>query len=321
MKQQTFITNHPAYGQKSFLDNWTGISHHLQYEITPGIAKENFFQSWDYDYIMYNPPKYFWGNQVIKKIPNDAVFGCSPFCYGLELNKVSYKESEKVDVVFLPRSDWSTELIEEKKHDIMNTLNELPLDKNTYFISFPSDLEFWKSVIPKNLYKIAEKQHDETWGEQLIRLIKKSKTLYFPMFCSTVVYASFYGCNIKFYDEKKIHKKIDNLIDQDIHKHYAPSNKDDQWNRGMKFLEEVFSDNTLSVEKKYLIHQFLSLDLVETPLDLYKKLKSLNERIAQVDDVEEYNANRENLYLSLKNKIEKFEVEPSKKVFEFFQKL
>jgi hypothetical protein len=77
----------------------------------------------------------------------------------------------------------------------------------------------------------------------------------------------------------------------------------------------------LSVEKKYLIHQFLSLDLVETPLDLYKKLKSLNERIAQVDDVEEYNANRENLYLSLKNKIEKFEVEPSKKVFEFFQKL
>ena len=321
MKQQTVIISTPAYGQKSFLDNWTGISHHLQYEITPGIAKENFFQSWDYDYIMYNPPKYFWGNQVIKKIPNDAVFGCSPFCYGLELNSIFYKESEKVDVVFLPRSDWSTRLLEEKKCDIINTLNELPLNKNTYFISFPPDLEFWKSTIPKNLYKIAHYQNHETWGEQLIRLMKKSKTLYFPMFCSTVVYASFYGCNIKFYDEKKIHKKIDNLKDQDIHKHYAPSNKSKQWNHGMKFLEEVFSDDVLSVEKKYLTYQFLSLDLVETPLDLYKKLKLINERNVQVDDISEYNVNNENSYLSLKNKRKKFEVTPSKKVFDFFQKL
>jgi hypothetical protein len=322
MKKQNFITNHPAYGQKLYLDNWTGVTHSLKYEITPGIAKENFFQNWDYDYIMYNPPKYFWGNQVIKKIPDDAIFGVSPFCYGLELNKVSYKEEEKVDIVFLPRSDWSTELAEEKKHDIITSLGNLSLDDKTYYISFPSDIDFWKSAIPKNLYKISHRQHDDSWGDQLIRLIKKAKTLYFPIFCSTVVYAGFCGSKVKFYDEGNIHKKVSNLIEQDVHKHYAPSDKGEEWNQGMKYLEEIFSDDLLTDEKKFLTYQFLSLDLLETPSNLYKKLRLLHERVESIDFVinEDLILN-DGAYQSLSNKIKKFEVEPPKKVFDFFQKL
>jgi len=321
-KKQSFITNHPAYGQKSYLDSWTNISHLLEYEVTPGIAKENFFQNWDYDYIMYNPPKYFWQNQVIKKIPKDAIFGCSPFCYGEELTTAFYTEEEKVDIIFLPRSDWSTELDENRKQEILDVLKTITSDEDVYYIAFPPDLNFWKDVIPKNLYKVAVTQHDDQWGEQMVRLMRKAKTVYCPLFCSTTVYATFCGTKTKFYDESKIHKKFPYLIEQDIHKHYSPQDKDDEWNRGMKYIEEIYSDDVLTDEKKYLTYQFLSLDLVESPWDLYQKLRSLNERFEDIDySIPEYNIRSDDCFYSLKNKIKQFKCDPTKEVFEFFSKL
>ena len=321
-KQASFISQHPPYGLKGYLDSWTNISGILEYEISPGIAKENFFQDWDYDYLMYDPPKYFWQNQVIKKIPADAVFGCAPFVYGEALNTVFFNDDEKVDMVFLPRSDWSTFLDEDKKQEIIDALNEFEFDEDTYYITFPPDLAFWKQVIPKNLYKIAEAQYDDRWGEQLIRLMKKAKTVYCPMFCSTTLYATWCGAKTRFYDERKIHIKEPTLIEKDIHKHYSPQNKNEEWNRGMKYIQEIYSDDTLSDEKKYLTYQFFSLDLVEKPWDLYQKLRSLNERVEEIDyKIPEYNIRTDDCFYDLKDQIRKYECEPSKEIFEFFSKL
>lgn len=322
MTQQSFITSHPAYGQKLYLDAWTGISGILDYEISPGLAKENFFQDWDYDYILNNPPKYFWQNQVIKKIPDDAVFGCAPFVYGDALSNTTYNESEKVDMVFLPRTDWSTLLDETKKHKIIDVLKEYEFDEDTYYISFPPDLKIWQDIIPKNLYTVATTQHDDRWGDQMIRLMRKAKTVYCPLFCSTVLYATWCGTKTKFYDESKIHTKCPGLIEQDVHKHYSPQDKSDEWNRGMKYLEEIYSDNVLSDEKKYLTYQFLSLDLVEKPWDLYQKLRSLNERVEEIDyKIPEYNIRSDDCFYSLKEKIEQFECTPSREIVDFFSKL
>ena len=47
----------------------------------------------------------------------------------------------------------------------------------------------------------------------------------------------------------------------------------------MKYIQEIYSNDTLSDEKKYLTYQFFSLDLAEKPWDLYQKLRSLNERL------------------------------------------
>ena len=251
-KQASFISQHPPYGLKGYLDSWTNIRDFRIWRYHQELQRKISFKTGTMDYLMYDPPKYFGKNQVIKKIPADAVFGCAPFVLWRALNTVFFNDDEKVDMVFLPRSDWSTFLDEDKKQEIIDALNEFEFDEDTYYITFPPDLAFWKQVIPKNLYKIVEAQYDDRWGEQLIRLMKKEKaTVYCPMFCSTTLYATWCGAKTRFYDERKIHIKEPTLIEQDIHKHYSPQDKNEEWNRGMKYIQEIYSDDTLSDEKKY----------------------------------------------------------------------
>tara|TARA_R100000005_G_C4985053_1_gene193626 strand:+ start:413 stop:1360 length:948 start_codon:yes stop_codon:yes gene_type:complete len=273
-----------SYGNKRSLDDWTQVTYNFDYLSIPGLAKECFL---DDDYSMWHDHhhiSYFWGNHIPKKGSNIRSFGVAPFVYGEQLSEskdisLSVNEESEFSTVFLSRSDFSTNLREETKTNVYENLMSMNLD-NPLFITYPVDYEFWKTIIPKDqLYCISRDIFNVNWTQKLIKLYKRSKEVYFPHVCSGVLYCSYMGKNIKFYDEGLIYEKVTDHT-------YSPFHKSKEWNHVMNYLKDVFSDNVLSEEKKFFTYNLLSLNVVQTPIELYKSLYFLcyNEHVKHIDE-------------------------------------
>lgn len=266
-----------SYGNKRSLDDWTQITYNYKYLSIPGLAKECFL---DDDYTIWNDLhgiSYFWGNHLLKKGANVRCFGVAPFVYGEHLELT--KERQEHSTVFLPRSDFSTNLKEEAKKVVYDNLLSLNLD-NPLFIAYPVDYKFWEEIIPReNLYCISRDIFNLDWTNKLVKLFKRSKIIYFPHVCSGVLYASYMNKSIKFYDEGVVYEKVTDHT-------YSPFHKSKEWNHVMNYLKDVFSDNVLSEEKKFFTYNLLSLNVVQTPIELYKSLYFLcyNEHVKHIDE-------------------------------------
>lgn len=313
------------YGQGACLDEWCGIKDILfskDYNIYPGITKETFFEHDDFEY-KRSGSKYIWSNHTIKKKPkndsNKIIFGCSPFCYAEEMIDAESPIEEKYEVVFLPRSDYGVFLNSNNKIKFVDYLFSINL-KNPIFISHPNDLKFWSFIkfedFSKKLYCIGESSLDRNWTYKLIKLLKKSSCIYNPIFSSNVVYSSFMGKKNKFYNEFSMHisYKSNKIIDN---RTFVKSLKSERWNNFMNYLEEVFSDDNLTDDKKFFIYQFLSLDLIKTPNQLLEDLNFLSEK--EYDMIFLQSNDR---YENLMRKSKKFVYSnPSNKTLDFYEDL
>lgn len=313
------------YGQGSCLDEWCGINDTLfsrDCNIYPGIAKETFFEYDDFEYKRLGP-KYIWSNHTIKKKPkNDSskiIFGCSPFCYAEEIIDHQIQTEEKYDIVFLPRSDYGVFLNSNIRIEFVDYLFSINL-KNPIFISHPNDFKFWSFIsfedFNRKLYCIGRSSLDRDWTYKLIRLLKKSSCVYNPIFSSNVVYSSFMGKKNKFYNEFSMHisHRSNKIFDN---RTFVKSCKSERWNDFMNYLEEIFSDDALTDDKKFFIHQFLSLNLIKKPHQLLEDLNFLSEKSYDKIDFPS-----EDRYKSLLEKSKKFSyLNPSNKTLDFYKEL
>tara|TARA_S200002703_G_scaffold150464_1_gene148846 strand:+ start:5800 stop:6726 length:927 start_codon:yes stop_codon:yes gene_type:complete len=289
-----------SYGNKRSLDDWTQSTYDFDYLSIPGLAKECFL---DEDYTIWHDQhdvSYFWGNHLLNKGANIKSFGVAPFVYGEYLETTELEQ--KYSTIFLPRSDFSTKLKSDSKKIVYENLQSIDLE-NPLFVSYPVDYKFWEEIIPReNLYCIGRDIFSVEWTKRLVRLYKKSKKVYFPHFCSGVLYCSYVKNSINFYDEGKIYDKVNEYT-------YSPEHKSDEWNYSMNHLKDIFSDDIMNEEKKYITYNMLSLDRIQTPLELYKCLYLLvhKKEASKIDDkvLDLLDVNHLNTKL-LKNKCDSF---------------
>lgn len=274
-----------GYGNRRSLNDWTQSTDDFEYLSIPGLAKECFLEE---DYTIWHEDhyrSYFWGNHILKKGVNIKAFGAAPFVYGEHLYQTI--EEQKYSSIFLPRSDFSTNLKEECREILYDNLLSIDVD-NPLFIAYPVDYKFWEEVIPrKNLFCIARDIFNPEWTRRLVSLYNQSKKVYFPHICSGVMYSAYMHKDISFYEEGLMYDKINDHT-------YSPVHKSKEWNDVMDYLKDIFSDHVLTEEKKFFTSNILSLDRIQTPCELYESLYFLcyNEKVKEFPNSLDINYNK-----------------------------
>jgi len=169
---------------------------------------------------------------------------------------------EKNEVLFLPRSDWGWVDLLVTPDDFYKRIYDV-CDENTIFISWPRDINYWKSILPgAKIFSVGRHRYeDKNWAYNLIKIIKRSKKLYFASFGTASVLSSMYNKDIEFYDPG-------NVYDPKEEYQYSPHHQTKEWNYTIDYFKKVISQKEMTEDKKYLIYNFFSVDKYQTPEQL-----------------------------------------------------
>lgn len=281
-----------AFGNREVLNKWCGGNFYFHSD--NGVGTENFYNKVPWGEIQgFSSAKYYWGNEVIKKISNkNYITGCAPIVYSEFLYPDTNVE-RKYKTIFLPKSDfpYKTNITkcETKRQEFVDLLKTLD-DKNTIFISFPHDFEMnYIHFLPKEIldktYTLGYNGFDTQWINRLKKVLLRSECVYAPYIMSTTtIYAEYFEISTKFYEHNLFEKG--NLSEDESKKLWVkvatnlytvvPSEKPEKWNNFMNYLKSCFENNT--PDKYWWLSCFLSLDKIKEPKNLYDDLRILHDR-------------------------------------------
>jgi len=319
--------NRDYYGHKTSLNRWCEKTDWINdYRVLPGITKESFFKDNDYYCGESEVNTYLWSNNIYKsKDYKNTTFvsGACPFAYEVSLNhKCEFKE--KYDVVFLPRSDATIKVSEKHITSVFDHLKYNYFD-NPLFICLPDDYKNWKLNIfydDQNLKCVSKNSLLSNWSTNLYQLLLSAKTVYNPLFTSSVVYSSFINKDTKFYDVNEIIYEDSDYCgmfegEPKYHRSWLSRDNSPKWNEFMLYMKDVFSTDKYPEDKKFFTYKFLSLDFVKSPLELSEDLKLLQ-------GGGEFNITGKNddSYDYLKQKINEFkDSKPSQKAISYWNNI
>ena len=288
-----------AFGNRIALNDWCNSN--LIFQTNNSVGIENFYNEVPWCELMgFADAKYFWGNECIKKVikRGDRKYGTCPLVYGNYLYQDKMpKFSSRYQTVFMPKRDntFKTWLSEdsEKISDFVSELEKLNLN-NPIYISFYEDYPYYMNNYPKSImdhmYCVGYIGFDVDWIVTLLQLLKMSDVVYCNGLTSSAVYASFLKKPIKFYKQNIIFKPE---VPEDFRKYVSDEKfesekiisqrytvaweaKSKEWINFMKYIQDVF-ENDLE-DKDYWITNFLSLDKIKPPEELYDILLTLHKR-------------------------------------------
>ena len=274
-----------SFGFDKVVSDYIGLSTLTEQSFCPGIETELFYKEGAYDYSIWDEREdipAIWGNQIPDPNTEHIRVMC-PYVYAKLLtdNEILV---EKNDVLFLPRSDWGWVDLLVNPDDFYEKIYDI-CDSNTILISWPRDINYWKSLLPgAKIFTVGRHRYEDTnWTYNLIKLIKRSKKLYFTSFGSASVLAAMYNKDIEFYDSGEVYDPQDGA-------QYSPHHQTKRWNDAIDHFKNVISQKEMTEDKKYLIYNFLSINNYQTPEQLkesidnrksgpYSECEKLNEYI------------------------------------------
>ena len=300
------------------LNSWCNSD--FMFECSNGVSVESFFTQTPWQFYLGNvKKKYFWGNDIIKKINNKYMFWASPFVYTKEIYDNNVKSLNLYQTVFLPKSDINcgTELVSRRSvcRDLKNTILNLNLE-NPIYISWPFDYNHYCRFLPEKItsrmYSIGYNGFDFDWNMKLLKVILYSSELYFNMISTPCVYSSFLNKNVKFYDSNIQFLPPD--VEKNIHSVYTvdKSKKDDTWHSFMSYIKDVFQYKTEDLN--FWITNFLSLNLVKTPEELFQDLSTLHDSHIRLEICSANN----DYYIDLIKKVALFKYEKNSKLLNHY---
>ena len=317
-----------AYSNRVHLNDWCNAD--LNFNCSNGVGVESFFEetSWFSKFKNKENNKYFWGYDTIRKIKNsNSIFGACPFVYFKKIYQ-DLKFEEKYQVIFLPKSDCKFKMQLDKKRSSRIKFREIIENmnfSNPIYIAFPLDYEYYERFLPTKIthrmYCLGVDGFEIDWNDKLLKLILNAKELYFNVLSTPCVFSGYLGKPIKFYNSniQCLPKEYD--IPENIHSVYGYSKKEKNkdWIVFMQYIKDVFENKTDDFD--FWIYNFLSLDLIKKPEDLYKDLLILHKR-------DENNSKQisipdfdHNCYQNLKDKVDSLNPKRSKTIDYFYDKL
>jgi len=307
------------FSNKILLNTWCNSN--FDFECSNGISVESFFIEKPWTLLRGNiRRKYFWGNDTIKKLKNtNFIFGSSPFVYTKEIYDNTIKHLNLYQTVFLPKSDeyCKTQLIQKRSfcREFKNTLLQLNLE-NPIYISWPFDYDYYCRFLPEKItsrmYSIGYNGFDTDWNMKLLKLISYSSELYFNMISTPCVYSCFLNKNVKFYNSDIQFLPLD--VEENINSIYTvdKSKKNDTWHSFMDYIKRVFQDKTEDLN--FWIMNFLSLDLVKSPEELFQDLLTLHNDHTRL----ELSFTNNDYYSELIKKVETFKYKNCSKLSHYY---
>ena len=298
--RETKLDLHSSFSQRTILNDWCGSNFLFLTNNSVGI--ENFFNPVPWCEIMgYPNAKYFWGNECNKKVEKRGRYGgCSPFAYAEYLyDSHKIKATPRYQTVFLPKRDnpFKTWLSEDpqKIGDLIDDLKGLGHD-NPVYIAFPEDYEYYWTHYPREIvdkiYCLGFNGFDVDWKKKQKNILELSEVVYTNGLTSSMVYAAFCKKPVKIY-KSDIHYQPDlpdDLGDLESQRkfHEATSKtytvawdrKPQIWRDFMTYAEDVFVNDL--EDKNYWIYNFLSLDRIKQPEQLYDDLLMLHENYVRM---------------------------------------
>lgn len=262
-----------SFGFDRIISDYLKSDEFLEQSYTPGIESENFYLPGAYDMSLWDEREdipAFWGNHITHINTHHVRVMC-PYVYGILNTDHEILQKTYENVVFLPRSDMGWVDLMINWDDFFSKIYDI-CDGETIFISWPRDVKYYRSNMPDaKVFAIGtHRYNDLDWSYNLIKLIKRSKQIYFASFGTASVLSSMFDVKVRFYDPGKVF----DIGASPSGNQYCPEFQTEQWNSTIKYFQNVLSFDGLSEDKKYLIHNFLSLDKYQTPEDLAETLRT-----------------------------------------------
>lgn len=288
-----------AFGNRVALNDWCNSN--LIFQTNNSVGIENFYNEVPWCELMgFADAKYFWGNECVKKVikRGDRQYGTCPLVYGNHIYQDKMpKFSPRYQTVYMPKRDntfktWLSD-DQEKISDFINELEKLNLE-NPIYIAFCEDYPYYLDYYPKsitdNMYCIGYNGFDADWIVTSLQLLSMSEVVYCNGLTSSAVYASYMRKPVKFYKQDIMYKPevpedFRNLVgdkkfesEKIISQRYTVcwDARPKEWVDFMKYIQDVF-ENDLE-DKNFWLSNFLSLDQLKPPEELYETLLTLHER-------------------------------------------
>lgn len=329
------------FSNRILLNQWCDSN--FDFYCSNGVFVENFFNSNPWQ-VFTSPPrsKYFWGNDSLKKIERTGyIFGASPFVYSKKIYDKSIKNIEKYQTVFLPKSDnkGKTQLIRKRSlcHKFREKLLTLNLN-NPIYIAFPPDYEYYNTFftneMKSKLYCLGLDGYSSDWNDKLLELIFYSSELYFNIISTPAIFSSFLNKRVKFYNSDL--QYLPEELYKNSFSNYTVDKrlKNSEWHEFMEYITDVFENKTDDLN--FWIYNFLSLDKIKSPKDLYEDLLvlhtnfhkethllTLNKKNDNMNNIISYNENLKNNqnFLNLKEKVNYFYPKHSETAIYYYEKI